>query len=85
MNAKYLVLPAALFALSIVAHGDGFGNAFGFGVAFSVDPRAFNGEQRQPQPRRVEHHTRFADNTAVAPDKVAPLPMSSATPPSADN
>jgi hypothetical protein len=59
MNAKYLVLPAALFALSIVAHGDGFGDTFGFGVAFSIDPGAFNGEQRQQQqPRRLEHHTR---------------------------
>jgi hypothetical protein len=57
MNAKYLVLPAALFALSIVAHGDGFGNTFEFGVAFSIDPGAFNGGQRQEQqPRRVEHH-----------------------------
>jgi hypothetical protein len=57
MNAKYLVLPAALFALSIVAHGDGFGNTFGFGLAFSIDPGAFNGGQRQQQqPRRVENH-----------------------------
>jgi hypothetical protein len=73
MNAKYLVLPAALFALSIVAHGDGFGNTFGFGVAFSINPGAFNRGGQQQQPRRVEHHTRPGVNTPAAPDKVAPL------------
>jgi hypothetical protein len=84
MKAKYLVLPAALFALSIVAHGDGFGNVFG--VAFSIDPSAFNGGQRQQQqPRREEHHTRPTVKTAVTPDKVTPLPMLSAAPTPADN
>jgi hypothetical protein len=66
MNAKYLVLPAALFALSIVAHGDGFGNTFGFEVAFNIDPRAFDGGQRQQQqPRRLEHHTPPAVKSGV--------------------
>jgi hypothetical protein len=75
MNAKYLVLPAALFALSIVAHGDGFGSTFGFGVAFSIDPAAFNGGGQRQQPRRVEHHTRLDAKTPAAPDKAAPLPI----------
>ncbi|HSZ77640.1 MAG TPA: hypothetical protein VK775_09590 [Chthoniobacterales bacterium] len=78
MNAKYLVLPAALFALSIVAHGDGFGNTFGFRVAFSIDPGAFNRGGQQQQPRRMEHHTRPGVHTPAAPDKVTPLPILSA-------
>jgi hypothetical protein len=80
MTAKYLVLPAALFALSIVAHGDGFGNGFGF--AFSIDPRAFNGGQRQ-QLRQAEHHPRPVVKTAAVPDKIASLPTLPAAPPTA--
>jgi hypothetical protein len=78
MKAKYLVLPAALFVLSIVAHGDGFGNTFGFGVAFRMDPGAFNGAQRQ-QPRRVEHHTEPAAKTGARSQEPGASAESAAT------
>jgi hypothetical protein len=79
MNAKYLLLPAALFALSIVAHGDGFGNTFRFGIAFNIDPAAFNRGGQQQQPRRMEHHNRPVANTPAPPYKVAPWPILSAS------
>jgi hypothetical protein len=79
MKAKYLVLPAALFVLSIVAHGDGFGNTFGFGVAFRMDPGAFNGGQRQQQPRRVEHHTEPAAKTGARSQEPGASAESAAT------